>query len=250
MIRPAILIGFAAIALLGCAGGDEDDGELTVAAASSLTEAFEAYDAGFPGDARYSFAGSDELAAQIRSGAPVDVFASANTSYPDELHAEGLVEEPVVFARNRLVLAVPAGSEIDAVGDLAEGNLDLVIGTKGVPVGAYTREVLSHLPPNVRDAILASVRSEEPEVKGIVGKLVAGAADAGFVYATDVTAAGDGLSAVELPPVLEPEVAYGIAVVADTDNAELADEFVSGLLDGPGAEALAEAGFLPPGAAG
>ena len=84
-----------------------------------MTEAFEVYDESFEGDARYSFAGSDELAAQIRSGAPVDVFASANTSLPDELYADDLVDEPVEFARNELVLAVPAGSDIDALGDLA-----------------------------------------------------------------------------------------------------------------------------------
>ena len=91
MRRLALPVLIAAAVLAGC--GDDDDGseaeaseELTVSAASSLTEAFEAYDESFEGDARYSFAGSDELAAQVRSGAPVDVFASANTSLPDELY--------------------------------------------------------------------------------------------------------------------------------------------------------------------
>jgi molybdate transport system substrate-binding protein len=242
--------GLAAIAALtalaaGC-GGEEDDAELVVAAASSLTEAFDAYDPDFAGDARYSFAGSDELAAQIRSGAPVDVFASANESLPDELHADGLVDDPVQFARNELVLATRPDSGIDALGDVAGPGIDLVIGAEGVPVGDYTRAVLARLGGSLRRAIYDAVRSEEPEVKGIVGKLVAGAADAGFVYATDVRAAGDELRAVALPPVLEPGVAYGIAVVSDSDNFELADEFISGLLEGPGAEDLADAGFLPP----
>lgn len=249
MIRAALAGGIAALALAGCGddGGAEAGGELTVAAASSLTAAFEAYDADFAGDARYSFAGSDELAAQIRSGAPVDVFASANTSLPDELFGDGLVEEPVEFARNKLVLAVPAGSKIASLDHLAGADADLVIGAEGVPVGDYTREVLDRLPAVQRDAILASVRSEEPEVKGIVGKLVTGAADAGFVYATDVTAAGEDLVAIDFPDALEPEVAYGVAVVAESGNGELADEFIAGLLDGAGAEALLDAGFLPPG---
>ena len=87
-------------------------------------------------------------------------------------------------------------------------------------------------------------------MKGIVGKLVAGAADAGFVYATDVVAAGGDIVAINLPPELEPEVAYGVVVVAASENAELADAFIAGLLEGPGAAALADAGFLPPGGAG
>jgi molybdate transport system substrate-binding protein len=250
--RAAILATLIPAALVvGC--GDDDDGaggaeaQLTVSAASSLTEAFEAYDQDFEGDARYSFAGSDELAAQIRSGAPVDVFASANTSLPDELYEHDLVEEPTQFARNKLVLAVPADSEISSLDDLTGASADLVIGAEGVPVGDYTREVLGKLPPADRDAILGSVRSEEPEVKGIVGKLVTGAADAGFVYASDVVAAGGDLVAIDLPAELEPEVAYGIAVVADSENFELAEEFIDGLLEGPGAQDLRDAGFLPPG---
>jgi molybdate transport system substrate-binding protein len=90
------------------------------------------------------------------------------------------------------------------------------------------------------------VRSEEPEVSGIVGKLTQGAVDAGFVYTTDVTAAGDALRAIALPSDLEPDVAYGAAVVVGADNPEGAQGFIDGLLDGDGAEALREAGFLPP----
>jgi len=253
--RLALPVVIAAAVLAGC--GDDDAGseaeasvEVTVSAASSLTEAFEVYDESFEGEARYSFAGSDELAAQVRSGAPVDVFASANMSLPDELHADDLVSEPVEFARNELVLAVPAGSDIKSVDDLAAAGADLVIGAEGVPVGDYTRAVLDRLPANENAAILDSVRSEEPEVKGIVGKLIAGAADAGFVYATDVVSAGEEITAIELPPELEPEVAYGVVVVSESENVEPADEFIAGLLEGPGASALADAGFLPPGGAG
>jgi molybdate transport system substrate-binding protein len=251
LTRGAALAGAAlALALGGC--GDDDsqdggDGSLTVSAASSLTEAFEGYARDFGGDVRFSFAGSDELAAQIRAGAPVDVFASANTSLPDELHDEGLVEEPAVFTRNQLVLAVPAGSGIDSIGELAGADADIVIGAEGVPAGDYTREVLDRLPKAERRAILAGVRSEEPEVKGIVAKLVAGAADAGFVYASDVAAAGGQLVGIELPVRLRPEVAYGAAVVADGAHPALAEEFVAGLLDGAGERALADAGFLRPG---
>lgn len=246
----AVPAACSALLIAGC-GGDEGAGEgggqLTISAAASLTAAFQAYGAVTEGEERFSFAGSDELAAQIRAGAPVDVFASANTSLPDALFEEGLVEEPVIFARNELVLAVPDASNIEAVGDLAAGGLDLVIGSEAVPVGAYTREVLGRLPGDQSDTILEQVRSEEPDVKGIVAKLVSGAGDAGFVYATDVAAADDELTAIELPPDLEPEVSYAAAVTDEASNPDGAQAFIDGLLDGGGREALLSAGFLPPG---
>jgi molybdate transport system substrate-binding protein len=235
--------------LAGGCGGDDDDegdeGELTVSAASSLTDAFAEYGETIEGEERFSFAGSDELAAQIRQGAAPDVFASANTTYPDELFDEDLVERPVVFARNQLVVAVPADSELESISALAEPGLELVIGAQGVPVGDYAREVIGRLPPGESAAILANVRSEESDVKGVVGKLTQGAADAGFVYESDVAAAGEELRAVALPPELEPEVSYGIAVVTGAQNPDGAQAFVDGLLAPAGRRLLEDNGFLP-----
>jgi molybdate transport system substrate-binding protein len=248
--RPALaLLGLAA-ALAGCGGDGEataNGGELIVSAASSLEPAFTVYaeEEGF--DAKQSFAGSDELAAQIRQGVRPDVYAAANTSLPEELHADGLVETPVVFASNRLVLAVPAESDqVRSLDDLSAEGLALAIGEEGVPVGDYTHEVLARLGPAEREAILANVRSEEPDVAGIVGKLTQGAVDAGFVYVTDVVATDGALDAIELPPMLQPEVAYGAAVVEDSENPEEAQRFIDGLLEGAGAQALLDAGFEPP----
>ena len=240
--------------LVGCGDDDEESasdsgsGQVVVSAASSLEPAFTVYadEAGI--DAKQSFAGSDDLAAQIRGGVTPDVYAAANTSLPEELFADGLVGEPMVFAGNELVLAVPADNEagIESVEDLAKSGLDLAIGDEGVPVGDYTREVLSGLPGDQPEAILANVRSNEPDVAGIVGKLTQGAVDAGFVYVTDVVATDGELEAIELPAELQPEVAYGVAVVEGAENPDGAQEFIGGLLEGDGAEALTEAGFLPP----
>jgi len=229
-------------------GGDDDDAreELVVSAASSLTEPLEAYGETTDADEKFSFAGADELAAQIRRGAPVDVFASANTSLPDALFDEGLVEKPEVFISNQLVLAVPAGSDVVGLGGLEREDVDLVIGAEGVPVGDYTREVLGKLPEDASDVILGQVRSEEPDVKSIVGKLVAGAADAGFVYASDVDATNGDLVAIELPSSLEPVVTYGAAEVADAENPEGAQGFIDSLVRGEAHELLLEAEFLEP----
>ena len=242
----------ALVVLAGCGGDDGGgsggpSGDLTVSAASSLNEAFTEYSGAFAGEARMhvSFAGSDELAAQIRQGIRPDVFAAANTKLPDALYAEGLVEKPVVFAGNRLVIAVPLGSDIQSVEDLAKPGTKVAIGSEGVPVGDYTRTVLEKLAPATRDAILKNVRTEEPDVKGVVGKVSQGAVDAGFVYVSDIVAAGD-LLRIELPAELEPDVAYGIAIVKGGKNPEAARKFVDGLLTGQGARILHDAGFARP----
>jgi molybdate transport system substrate-binding protein len=212
-----------------------------------MTEALTACSPDFSGaDVRLSFAGSDELAAQIRQGVKPDVYAAANTKLPDDLNKEGLLSKPVAFATSELVIAVPKDSEIQSVEDLAGPGVKLAIGSESVPIGSYTREVLARLPSSQSDAILANVRSNEPDVKGIVGKLTQGAADAGLVYVTDVNAASDKLRAVKLPADLEPDVTYAAGVVEGAKEPDQAREFVDGLRDGGCADALAKAGFGAP----
>ena len=176
-----------------------------VSAAASLKEAFDACSREFDAaDVRLSFAGSDELAAQIRQGVKPDVFAAANTELPDELCGEGLRREAVVFATNRSCSRVPGRrARHRARSRTSRARRELAIGAESVPVGSYTREVLGRLPAGEREAILANVRSEEPDVKGVVGKLTQGAADAGFVYATDV-GAGRQADGDRPPPELQP----------------------------------------------
>lgn len=252
------LAGLAAAFALAVAGCGDDsstttssanattDGQVVVSAASSLQPAFTAYADAAGTDAKQSFAGSDDLAAQIRQGVTPDVYAAANTSLPDDLYKDGLVSKPVVFATNTLVLAVPADSDISSLDDVSAAGLDLAIGDEGVPVGDYTREVLDRLPAGESAAILDNVRSLEPDVAGIVGKLTQGAVDAGFVYVTDVTATDGALKAIQLPEDLQPEVAYAAAVVEGAPNPEGAQSFIDGLLAGDGADALRDAGFGPP----
>ena len=173
-----------------------------------------------------------------------DVFASANTKYPEQLFRAGLVERPVPFTANCLVLAVPADGGIRSLAGAAAPGVKVAIGSKGVPIGDYTREVLARLGPRGA-AVLRNVRSEEPDVKGIVGKLTQSGADAGFVYVTDVNATKGALRAIELPPVAQPRVVYAAAVVKGTKHPDEARGFVDGLLSGAGQRALRAAGFEP-----
>jgi molybdate transport system substrate-binding protein len=233
-VKRAVALAVALLAAGACGSNPET---LDVFAASSLTEVLPRID----GSARYQFAGSDDLALQIREGAEPDVFAAASPRYPMELYEEGLVEEPVVFATNRLVLIVPRDNpaDISSVEDLASPGVKLVVGAEGVPVGDYTRQVLAKL--GAGDAF-DSVVSEEGDVKGIVGKVAFGEADAGFVYATDVEPVQEDVVAIELPPRGQPTVQYMAAVVADGDRTA-AEGFIDLLLGEDGRRVLSSAGF-------
>lgn len=250
-----VLVLVAALAAAGCGSSDggtsstgaKAGGDLVVSAAHSLNLAFENYGKKFSSaKARFSFAGSDEVAAQIRKGARPDVFASANTTLPDQLYADKLVEKPTVFAANRLVLAVPSNSKVRSLQDIARPQVSVAIGARAVPIGGYTRKVLARLDPATRKGILANVKTEEPDVGGISAKLQQRAADAGFVYFTDVAATKGKLKAIELPKSLQPQVAYGVAIVKGARNRKAAQAFIAGLLNGAGASALRDAGFRPP----
>jgi molybdate transport system substrate-binding protein len=232
------------LALIACGGDDRpeaDNRPPTVYAAASLTEVFPLIDPA----PQYNFAGSDELATQIREGAPGDVYAAASSKYPQELFGEGLVEEPVTFASNRLVLIVPTDNpaEIEEVADVAKPGTKLVIAAEGVPVGDYTRRALDDLELT---ASLDNVVSNEDDVKGVVGKVTLGEADAGFVYATDATAAADDVVVIELPEGSQPPIDYQIAVVEGSETKEAAQAFVDLVLGEEGREQLEAAGFILP----
>jgi molybdate transport system substrate-binding protein len=237
-MRRAAALAVLALVAAGCGGGGHE--HLTVYAASSLTEVFQELDP----DARYNFAGSDELATQLREGAEADVYAAASPRYPDQLYAEELLEKPEVFATNRLVIVVPKDNPagIRSLSDLQQGGVKLVIGAKGVPIGDYTRDVLEKANPSV----LANVVSEEEDVKGVLGKVRLGEADAGFVYATDAKAAGDDVRAIELPDEVQATVRYPVAVVSASKHEAEAREFVELLRGERGQQVLSKGGFGPP----
>jgi len=239
-----LLLAVALVALAGCGGatggGDTND-HATVFAAASLTEVLPQIDPA----ATYNFAGSDDLATQITEGAPADVFAAASTKYPDQLYEDGLVDKPEVFATNRLVLIVPKDNpaEIQSVDDLRNPDVKLVIGAEGVPIGDYTRTVLENM---AATDVLDQVVSEEDDVKGVVGKVSLGEADAGFVYVTDVRPVESKVTAIELPDEAQAEVQYEIAVVKNAPHHDAAHAFVEQVVGDAGQAKLQAAGFGPP----
>jgi molybdate transport system substrate-binding protein len=228
----ALLLVAVAFAVAACGGGSDP---LTVFAAASLANVLPKIDDG----AHYSFGGSDDLAAQIREGAPADVYASASPKYPAELHAAGLAGAPRVFATNRLVAIVRRGYTGD-LSSLAQPGVKVVMAAEGVPAGDYARQALQTLGA---DGVLHNVVSEEDDVKGVVTKVALGEADAGFVYATDVKPVAKQVRVLDIPASAQPRIEYSVAVVHESEQA---DDFVRRLLGADGRATLHAEGFGAP----
>jgi molybdate transport system substrate-binding protein len=238
-----LLLALCAAAVLpgSTTAGAGAGGDLTVFAAASLTEVLPRIDK----TPRYSFGGSDQLAFQIRQGAPADVFAAASPKYPELLYRQGLVRKPIRFATNTLVLIVPRSNpaSVHSVFDLTRPGVKVVVGDPGVPVGSYTRTVLGNL--GIAAAVLRNVVSQETDVKGVVGKVVLGQADAGFVYSTDVRPVREKVGVIRIRESAQPSVVYEVAVVEKARHPRAARAFVTRLIGPQAQRELARAGFGP-----
>jgi molybdate transport system substrate-binding protein len=214
---------------------------LTILAAASLTNVFPQIDA----KPRYAFGGSNQLAAQIRQGAPADVFASANTALPLQLYDAGLVEKPVIFTRNQLTLIVPKSNPagIHSVLDLRRPGVKLVVAALGVPVGDYTRTVLQNMQAS---DVLKNVVSNENDVREVLAKVALGEADAGFVYVTDARTVRGRVATIGIRWSAQPRVSYAVAVVSASKHKAAARAWVKRLLGKTAQARLRAAGFLAP----
>jgi len=215
--------------------------QITVYAAASLTNVFPQIDPA----PKYSFGGSNTLAAQITQGAPADVFASANTTLPNQLFAKGLCSKPVVFTRNTLVIVVPKSNPagIHSIYDITKPGVKLDIAGPGVPVGSYTLQILKNM--NLSAAVLKNVVSQETDVREVLSKVALGEADAGFVYATDARTVPGQVTVLKVPAWAQPKVQYGICVVTASGDEADAQAFVNEVMSKAGQAKLLAAGFLP-----
>ncbi|HZT83804.1 MAG TPA: molybdate ABC transporter substrate-binding protein [Gaiellaceae bacterium] len=239
-LAAGVLVAASALAAAAFGGGSNPRPRLTVFAAASLTDVFPRIDA----HARYSFGGSNLLAAQIQQGLPADVFASANTGLPWQLHRKGLVTRPVVFTANKLVIVVAPGNPLHlrSVQDLERPGVKVVMAAAGVPVGDYTRKVLARLG---RSDLVAKAVSQENDVRGVLSKVVLGEADAGFVYATDARTVKGKVGVVGIPKSAQPRVLYAAAAVRSSRHLAAAKAWVKRLLGKAAQRKLRAAGFLP-----
>jgi molybdate transport system substrate-binding protein len=214
---------------------------ITVYAAASLTDVFPKIDPA----SKYSFAGSNTLAAQIQLGAPADVFASANTTLPNQLYAKGMCSKPVVFTRNTLVIVVPKSNPaaIKSIYSLTKPGIKLDIAASGVPVGSYTLQILKNM--NLSASVLKNVVSQETDVREVLSKVALGEADAGFVYSTDAKTVPGQVTVIKVPAWAQPKVQYGMCVVSSSGDKSDAQAFIARVLSKSGQAKLLAAGFLP-----
>lgn len=234
-------------ALVGCAS-PAPQGEVVVSAAASLTDAFADIEAAFelahPGvDVVLNLGSSSSLREQILEGAPVDVFASADTSNMDQLVEAGEVGgDPEVFAHNLLQIAVPATNPGDVTGlaDFAREELLIGLCHEEVPCGRHARQALDEA------GIEPVIDTNEPDVRALLTKVEAGELDAAITYVTDIASVGGAVEGIRIPEEHNVAVDYPIAVLAGAPEPEAARAFVSFVLSGEGKEILADHGFSVP----
>jgi molybdate transport system substrate-binding protein len=214
--------------------------QITVYAAASLTNVFPAID---PNE-KYSFGGSNTLAAQITQGAPAGVFASANMKLPLQLNTSGLCSKPIVFTRNTLVIVVPKANPagIHSIYDLTKPGVKIDVAGPGVPVGTYTLQILKNM--NLTAAVMKNVVSQETDVREVLAKVALGEADAGFVYSTDAKTVPGKVTVIKVPAWAQPKVQYGICVVSKSSDKPDARAFIKRVLSKAGQRTLHKYGFL------
>ncbi|MFD8934697.1 molybdate ABC transporter substrate-binding protein [Streptomyces sp. NPDC059578] len=229
----------------GGSAGPASSSKLTVLAAASLTDVFKtvktAYEDTHPGvKLTFSFAGSQELAAQVRQGAPADAIVTADTKTMDGLRAE--TGTPSVIAKNRLVIATREGNpdDVKTLKDLADPKLKVVLAAEEVPVGRYSRQVLDAQQVDVKPV------SEEPNVRAVLSKVELGEADAGIVYKTDADTKPDKVDAIAIPDGQNAVAQYPAAVLKESGDSPSAQAFVEWLSSPPAQKILRDAGFQKP----
>lgn len=243
-----IVLGLLVGLLISGCGGSDDSQVLLVSAASSLTDAFAAFEQAFEEanpdvDVVLNLAGSSALREQILGGAPVDVFASANMENMERVLAAGqVVGDPRVFARNRLQIAVPPANPagISGLADFSDETLFLGLCAPGVPCGDFARAALAAAD------VQAVIDTNEPDVRSLLTKIEAGELDAGITYVTDVVSSGGSVEGVDIPDDVNVDADYPIAVLSDATSPDIADEFVGFVLSAEGQAILSEFGFATP----
>lgn len=259
--RAAAAVAAAALLLPLAACGNDDDGDskkdkggkagaapkadLTVLAAASLTDVFKTvettYEKKNPGTKlTFSFAGSQELAAQVKQGSPADALVTADTKTMDGLKSD--VGPSTVIAKNRLVIATRDGNpkKIKSLKDLTGSGLKVVLAAPEVPVGRYSQQVLDAQQLKVKPV------SQEASVRGVLSKVELGEADAGIVYKTDAATAPDKVDAVTIPDAQNAVASYPAAALKESGHKEAADAFVKWLSTPEAQRILQDAGFQKP----
>ncbi|WP_455278811.1 molybdate ABC transporter substrate-binding protein [[Eubacterium] cellulosolvens] len=241
--------------------------ELRVFAAASLANVVNAHKEKFEkeNDVKllFNFGSSSSLYQQLFSGAPADVYLSADFKWTKKLNESELLykNEYYNFTKNELIVIMPADNpkNISSLLDLTRPNVKVIIATPTTPIGKYTNITLSrigeiwgdeHSPEfrgaqwkNYRENVVKNIISYEPTVSHVVSKVALGVCDAGFVYVSDTKSQQSGLKYIEIPAEVNTIGTYGIAVTNTTSRLSLAVKYVDFWLSDEGQMLLADYGF-------
>jgi molybdate transport system substrate-binding protein len=238
-------VATASMVLAGCgiASGDERI-TLQVLAASSLTDAFgelgAAYQTAYKRvTVRLKFAGSQELASDVKNREPADVLATADNASMNDVVTK--VSDQRAFAHNSMTIAVTPGNpkRLQGLANLTDPRLRVVLGGPAVPVGRYAQQVL------VKAGITVRPRSEEADARTVLTRIRTGVADAGLVYVTDMRSAGISATSVAIPLQQNVTATYFAAAVRRGHHGTAAKSFVTWLSSSAARTILQKYGFTP-----
>jgi molybdate transport system substrate-binding protein len=246
-VRKLLAVAAGVLLLAGCAAPAPETTTVTVLAAASLTDALDeaavAFESAHPEvEISVSYGGSSALAEQLVSGAPADVFFSADEHTMRTVVEAGLASNPEVLLANTLELVVPAGNpgDVAGLGDLADPSLVVALCDPSVPCGSAAISLLKLA------GVAASIDTFEDDVRAVLTKVALGEVDAALVYRTDVLAAGDAVEGIEVPLAGQVVNRYPVALLASGANPGAAQKFIDFLRSTAGREVFERAGFVAP----
>ncbi len=223
--------------------------ELNISAAASLQEAMVEIEKEFKTvnpDVKLTvnLGASGALMQQIQEGAPCDVFISAGQKQMKQLIEDGTVEESAskTLLTNDLVLVAAKGEKVDSLDSLKTDDVSkIAIGDpESVPAGKYAKEVLdnTNLYDSVKDKLVLA-----KDVKEVLSWVQQGNADVGFVYLSDATGIDNVDVVLTTDADTHSEIAYPIAVLKDSKQKDVAQQFEEFLLSEKGQAILEKYGF-------
>lgn len=246
-----LFFAFLIFILSGCTTKPDAGKEiLMVSAASSLSGVMEDLAAGFEKDNPdveivANFGSSSKLRSQIENGAPADVFLSASTQDVAILSENGLVNKASIaqFAGNHLLLATAA--EIDDQTGVLEVLASIqdtfaIAEPDSVPLGAYTKKALETL--GTWDSLTGKMIYAK-DARQVVTYLESGNAKAGIIYASDASLSQK-VEQMSLMPIESEDIVYPAAIIANSGQQQIAEEFMTYILSEEGQTTIEKFGFL------
>ncbi|MDQ8202629.1 molybdate ABC transporter substrate-binding protein [Pelagicoccus sp. SDUM812003] len=250
----------ALVCFLGaCSSEGDSPRRLTLFVAASMTDVIQEVGAAFEAESGaklvYNFAGSGALAQQIIASPRADLFISASERWMDEVQSAGRILEGgrESLLSNSLVVVANRESDyrLDAIEELCSLPFDLLAtgDPAFVPAGGYAKQYLSGVAcsdgaQSVWQRLEGRI-SPAPDVRAALSQVIGSEDVIGIVYRTDALARGDDVDTIfEIAPSQGPEILYPIGILRQSQQLELARDFVAFLRSDRARRIFEAAGFI------